>query len=65
MQKLASDIAEKLKTAKHYAIYEPELTRIWPRADKAREAKIEIFATAHGWRLRFYRDGLCAIFAKD
>jgi len=66
MQTLASHIAERLKTAKHYAVYEPELTRVWPTEDdKTRRAKIETFATSHGWRLRFYRDGLCAIFDKE
>jgi len=67
MQTLASQIAEKLKTATHYAVYEPELTRVWPREnnDINRRAKIETFAASHGWRLRFYRDGLCTIFDKD
>jgi hypothetical protein len=66
MQTLASEIAEKLKTAKHCAVYEPELTRVWPgENDKIKRAKIEAFARSHGWRLRFYRDGLCAIFDKE
>jgi hypothetical protein len=41
-----------------------ELKRIWPPDDKDREAKIANFAQTYGLRLRFYRKGLCAIFAK-
>jgi hypothetical protein len=30
-----------------------------------REAQIARFAHAHGWRLRYYRDGFCAIFDEE
>jgi hypothetical protein len=30
-----------------------------------REHQIASFAKLHGWRLRFYKDGFCAIFDKD
>jgi hypothetical protein len=64
MRILASRIAKELKNAKHCAVYEPELTRVWPRNGKKREAKITSFAEKHGWRLRYYKDGFCAIFDK-
>lgn len=62
MQKLAQQIAVELQTAKHCAVYERELCRIWPVDQKEREAAIRKFAEKHGWRLRFYKEGLVAIF---
>lgn len=64
MRQLASYIAAELRTANHCAVYEPELSRVWPTHPK-REKEIAIFAQRHGWRLRFYQDNLCAIFDKD
>jgi hypothetical protein len=64
MQTLASQIAEELKKANHCAVYEPELTRVWPTNGKTRETKVALFAQQNGWRLRFYKEGLCAIFDK-
>jgi hypothetical protein len=64
MQILANQIAKELKKAKHCAVYEPELQRVWPTNGNRREAKIAAFAQQNGWRLRFYKDGLCAIFDK-
>jgi hypothetical protein len=46
----------------HCAIYEDELQRIWPINEVNRKAKIEQFAKEQGFRLAFYRKGLCAIF---
>jgi hypothetical protein len=65
MQILAGQIAQELKTAKHCAVYEPELTRVWPKDGRSREAKVALFAQQNGWRLRFYKDGFCAIFDKE
>ena len=63
---LASQIAEELRTAKHCAVYEPELSRAWPgNCTLLREAQVALFAEEHRWRLRFYKDGFCAIFDKD
>jgi len=62
MRKLLRQIQSELKTAKHCAIYEEELTRVWPNDGHQRERKIARFAEDNGLRLRFYRDGLCAIF---
>jgi len=64
MRKLLRQIKRELKTAKHCAIYEDELRRVWPDEAKRRETIIAKFAADHGFRLRFYRDGLCAIFDK-
>ena len=41
-----------------------ELIRVWPDDENQREPKIARFAEDHGFRLRFYCDGLYAIFDK-
>ena len=64
MKILASRIAKELKGAKHYGLYEPELSRVWPFQGRNREADLASFAKLHGWRLRFFKDGFCAIFDK-
>jgi hypothetical protein len=69
MKLLAKQIERELETetAKigHCAIYEPDLQRIWPLNTEHRKAKIEQFAKQHGFKLSFYKEGLCAIFEKD
>jgi hypothetical protein len=65
MKILASRIAEELKEAKHCGIYEPELSRVWPQNGMSREAEIADFARRYGWRLRYYKEGFCAIFDKQ
>jgi hypothetical protein len=55
MKILASRIAQELKNAKHCAVYEPDLSRVWPNDAKPREAQIASFAKLNGWRLRFYK----------
>ena len=65
MKVLASRIAQELKNAKHCAVYEPDLSRVWPDDGRQREFEIASFAKMHGWRLRYYKDGLCAIFDRD
>ena len=65
MKVLASRIVEELKTADHCAVYETELERAWPLTANGREAKITKFAQQHGFRLRFYKPGLCAIFDRE
>jgi len=65
MRRLLQQIKRELKTAKHCAVYEEELSRFWPDDGNQRELKIARFAEEHGFRLRFYRDGLCAIFDKE
>jgi hypothetical protein len=64
MKILATRIAKELKAAKHCTVYEPELTRVWPDAE-SRQTQIASFAKKHGWRLRHYSHGFCAIFDKQ
>ena len=66
MKMLASQIERELQAGgwKHCAIYEHELIRVWPLDEPEREAKIAKFAKEYGFRLRFYRMGMCAIFDK-
>ena len=54
----------RLKASKygHCAVYEDELQRIWPINEENRKAKIEQFANKNGFRLVYYKRGLCAIF---
>ena len=49
---------------KHCLIQEKELERVWPINEKDREKKIAEFARKYGFRLRFYRKGLGAMFDK-
>jgi hypothetical protein len=71
MKTLAAHIATEIESQlqagqwKHCAVYEPELQRVWPPTEKDREAKIAIFAREYGFRLAFYKAGLCAIFVPD
>jgi hypothetical protein len=48
----------------HCALFENDLGYICPRNDKDRKKKLAEFATQYGFRLRFYREGLFAIFGK-
>jgi hypothetical protein len=64
MRKLVQQIKRELKTANHCGVYEEELSRVWPDGNQ-REPKVRRFAEDNGFRLRFYRDGLCAIFDKE
>jgi hypothetical protein len=64
MRKLVQQIKRELKTANHCAVYEEELSRVWPDENQ-RAPKVARFAEDNGFRLRFYRDGLCAIFDKE
>jgi hypothetical protein len=61
---LANRIERELQTREgmHCAIYERDLQRLWLLNEKDREAKIAQFANNYGFRLRFYKKGLCAIF---
>jgi hypothetical protein len=65
MKILASQVSKELKKAKHCGIYEPDLSRVWPDDGRQRESQIAFFAEMHGWRLRYYTDGFCAILDKD
>lgn len=68
MKTLAKQIERELEKEigkiGHCAIYEPDLQRIWPLNTENRKAKIDQFAKEHGFKLSFYKEGLCAIFEK-
>lgn len=49
----------------HCAVYEDKLQRIWPINEKNRKAKIAQFAKENGFRLVYYKEGLCAIFEAE
>ncbi len=49
----------------HCAIYEDELQRVWPITEENRKAKIAQFAKEQGFRLAYYKPGLCAIFEEQ
>ena len=63
---LASQIERELQAGgwNDCAVYEHDLIRVWPLDEPQREAKIAKFAKEYGFRLRFYRMGMCAIFDK-
>jgi hypothetical protein len=65
MKTLMSRISKELKNAKQCGVYEPELSRFWPNNGSARESELALFAELHGLRLRYYKEGFCAIFDKD
>lgn len=48
----------------HCTVFEDELEHICPRNDSDRKRKLLEFAKQYGFRLRFYRKGLFAIFGK-
>jgi len=48
----------------HCALYENDLQHICPRKDKDRRKKLANFAAQYGFRLRFYHEGLFAIFGR-
>jgi hypothetical protein len=69
MKILAERIKRELETQTaeigHCAIYEHDLQRLWPLNEENRKAKIEQFAIQYGFKLSFYKQGLCAIFEKE
>ena len=65
MKILASRIAKELKKAKRLAAIRTGLARVSPDDGRQREPQIASFHKTHGWRLRYYKDGFCAIFDKD
>jgi hypothetical protein len=49
----------------HCAVYEDELQRVWPIHEENRKTKIEKFANENGFRLIYYKPGLCAMFEEQ
>ena len=62
MRRLLRWIKGELKTAKHCAIYQEELKRVWPDKWDRREARMARFAEDHGFRLRLIVT-VCARFS--
>ena len=62
--RIRRELRESAQPIPYCAIYE-ELQRFWPGELPNREAEIERFAKQHGFKLRFYKRGLCAIFQDD
>jgi hypothetical protein len=46
----------------HCTLYEKDMELICPRKDKDQRKKLVEFAAQYGFRLRFYHEGLFAIF---
>ena len=67
MKTLAEQIRRELERHefRHCAIHEDDLQRIWPLTEENRKGKIEQFAIRYGFKLSYYRQGLCGIFEKD
>jgi hypothetical protein len=63
--KIARELEVQTDEIGHCAIYEDELQRIWPLNEENRKAKIAQLAKEYGFKLSFYKQGLCAIFEKD
>ena len=49
----------------HCAVYEDQLQRIWSINEENRKAKIAQFAKENGFRLVYYKRGLCALFEAE
>ena len=63
METLAKQIELRMHGEwKHALIDDRDLERIWPINEQDRQGKIAQFAKEYGFRLRFYKKGLCAIF---
>jgi hypothetical protein len=67
MRTLAAHIDEQMQANRwgHCAVPEEELQRLWPINMDNREATIEQFSKEYGFRLIYYRSGICAIFEKE
>ena len=65
MKRLAARVARELKVASHCAVYRTELERVWPKNGERREKAVRRWASRHRWRVRFYKEGFCAIFDKE
>ena len=65
MRALAARIRRETAQIGHCAIYEKDLERLWAVTEANRETKIAEFAKKYGFKLSFYKQGLCAIFERD
>jgi hypothetical protein len=67
MEILAEHIDEQMLANRwgHCAVYEEQLQRLWPKTLPNRAEAIEQFGKQYGFRLIYYRNGVCAIFEKE
>ena len=65
MHILAAQVANDIAARGSSAVYESELSRVWPKDGREHERRVEAFAREHGWCVRHYRDGFVAIFEKE
>ena len=63
--RIRRELEEQTTQKGHCAVYEEDLQRLWPLTQENREAEIAKFAKEHGFKLGFYKHGLCAIFVKN
>ena len=63
--RIRRELRESAQPIPHCAINEEDLQRFWPLEVQNREAEIERFAKQYGFKLRFYKRGVCAIFQED
>jgi hypothetical protein len=63
-KRIRRELAREIPKARHSIIYEDELQRLWPIDEENRKRKIAHFANENGFRLSFYKAGLCAIFER-
>jgi hypothetical protein len=63
--RIRRELRESAQPIPYCAIYEEDLQRVFQSELQNREAKIERFAKQHGFKLRFYKRGLCAIFQEN
>jgi hypothetical protein len=65
VQMPASRIQQILAKESHFAVYDIDLTRVWPTTDKDRLEKIRQFAKDNGWQVEIENLGIVAIFSKQ
>lgn len=64
-QRIRRELEAETQAVGHCAIYENDLKRLWPITEINRKEKISQFAKEYGFKLSFYKLGLCAIFERD
>jgi len=66
MRRLANRIETELKEQDICAVYNSDLTRVWPTtiSPEKRKKQIKRFADKHRLNVTFYDVGLCAVFEK-
>jgi len=63
-KRIKRELERETSTTRHCVVYEDELQRLWPTDEQDRKRKISRFANENGFKLTFYKRGLCAIFER-